>query len=138
MSVWTRELLKNLDLYVDEPARKKIMAACGEKCPYTHLTDAKLLEIKESSTNEDDFLRKLCDEWRLIKENDEFYVVFDQCYCPIAIDNVKDTSKTLCYCTVGNLHRKFKIGLEREVQIEIIKTILQGDNECRFHIRLKI
>ena len=32
---------------------------------------------------------------------------------------------------------KFKIGLERDVTVEMQKTILAGDDECRFYIDLK-
>lgn len=46
----------------------------------------------------------------------------------------KGASKTLCYCTLGNLKRKFTIGLDRPVDVVMEKTILAGDRECRFRI----
>ncbi len=137
MNTWIKELLKNLDDKVDEPTRKAIMSACGEKCPFTHLPDTKLLEIKVGSENEKEFLTSLCNLWRLKNENGQYYVVFDQCYCPLINENLEGTSQTLCFCTLGNIKRKFKIGLGREVRVEMQKTILAGDNECRFYIDLK-
>jgi hypothetical protein len=137
MNTWVKELLKNLDDKVDEATRKTIMGACGEKCPFTHLPDTKLLEIKAESKNEKEFLTSLCNLWRLKNENGQYYVVFDQCYCPLVNENLEGTSQTLCFCTVGNIKHKFKIGLGREVRIEMQKTILAGDDECRFYIDLK-
>jgi hypothetical protein len=137
MITWIKELLKNIDENVDETTKKKILGGCGEKCPFTHLKDEKLLEIKKGSTNDIEFLNKLCDQWRIVIEDGEYYVVFDQCYCPLVKEDVKGVSKTLCYCTLGNLKHKFKIGLDQEAEIDMLKSVLAGDDECRFHINLK-
>jgi hypothetical protein len=137
MSVWIKELLKNLDEYVDEPIRKKIMGACGEKCPFTHLSEGKLIEIKNASKNENEFLKALCQQWHLKNEDGEYFVVFDQCYCPLVNEDIKGASKTLCYCTLGNIKRKFAIGLGREVDVIMENAILAGDKECRFYIKLE-
>lgn len=137
MSVWIKELLKNLDEKVDTPTRKSILGACGEKCPFTHLPDDKLLKIKSDSKDENEFLEKLSDQWRLKNENDKYYVIFDKCYCPLVNEDLEGTSQSLCFCTLGNIKRKFKIGLGREVVVEMQKTILAGDDECRFYINLR-
>lgn len=136
MNIWVKELLKNIDEKVDETTRKAIMGACGEKCPFTHLPDEKLLEFKRKSKNETEFLNNLCKHWHLNNQNGQYYVIFDQCYCPLVNENIEGASQTLCFCTLGNIRRKFKIGLEREVRVEMQKTILAGDNECRFYIEL--
>lgn len=137
MANWVKELLRNLDQHVDDETKKKILGACGEKCPFTHLTDEKLLEIKSNSANDTDFLNNLCKEWRMVKEGGEYYVVFDQCYCPLVNDDLQGTSESLCLCTLGNLEKKFAIGLEQEATVHMLKTILKGDSECRFHIQLQ-
>ncbi len=137
MTIWIKELLKNLDEKVDTPTIKSILGACGEKCPFTHLPDDKLVKIKNESKDENEFLEKLSDLWRLKKECGKYYVVFDKCYCPLVNEDLEGTSKSLCFCTLGNIKRKFKIGLERDVVVEMQKTILAGDNECRFYIDLR-
>lgn len=63
MNIWIKELLKNLDGHVDENKKIEIMEACGEECPFTHLTDEKLLEIKKESKDETDFLEQLARQW---------------------------------------------------------------------------
>lgn len=136
INIWIKQLLKNLDEHVDEATRKRIMESCGEKCPFTHLPDDKLNKIKENSQSEEEFLEHLCFQWRLKKEDGEYFVVFDQCYCPLVNEDIQGVSKTLCSCTLGNIKRKFAIGLGREVDVLMEKSILAGDNECRFHIKL--
>ncbi|NIP26674.1 MAG: hypothetical protein GWN55_06520 [Phycisphaerae bacterium] len=136
VATWVKELLKGLDSQVDENAKKTIMAACGEKCPFTHLTDSRLMEIRNKSESEREFLANLCNEWRLRNEKGQHFVVFDQCYCPLVNEDLKGASKTLCYCTEGNLKHKFRLALGREVEVETQKTILRGHDECRFLIKV--
>lgn len=137
MTSWIKELLRNLDEHVDESTKEKILRACGEKCPFTHLSDERLMEIKASSKTDTDFLNNLCSQWRMVNEEGQFYVVFDQCYCPMVSEDIQGVSKTLCYCTLGNLKHKFSTGLDQEFEIEMLRSILAGDTECRFHLKLK-
>jgi predicted hydrocarbon binding protein len=136
MSVWVKELLKSLDKNVDESVKMSIMSDCGAKCPFTHFNDDKLLELKKESKSEEEFLTNLCRQWRLENKNGQYFVVFDQCYCPLVNEDTNGASKTLCYCTLGNIKHKFRLGLGKEVEIEMQKTVLAGDDECRFLIKI--
>ena len=122
MNVWIKELLNKLDSHVKEDKRIEIMEACGQKCPFTHLTDARLLDIKKKSLNETDFLERLSQQWHVKIEDGNIYVVFDTCYCPLVNKDISGVSATLCYCTQGNIKRKFKIGLGRDVDVCMEKT----------------
>ena len=134
MNVWIKELLKNLDKNLDENKKIVIMEACGEECPFTHLSDERLLEIKKNSKDEAEFIKQLSREWRVKIEDDNVYVVFDKCYCPLVNEDINGASKTLCYCTQGNIKKKFRLGLGREVKVLIEKSILAGDSECRIKV----
>ncbi len=134
MNVWIKELLRNLDKNLDENKKIAIMEACGEECPFTHLSDERLLEIKKNSKDEAEFIKQLSREWRVKIEDDNVYVVFDKCYCPLVNEDINGASKTLCYCTQGNIKKKFRLGLGREVKVLIEKSILAGDSECRIKV----
>ncbi len=134
MENWIKELLVNLDESVDEKTKQNIMEKCGTKCPFSHMPNSKLIELRKDAKTETEFLEKLCEIWRLKKENNQYYIIFDQCYCPLVQKDPKNASKTMCYCTLGSLKNKFKISLGREVDIEIQKTVLAGDEECKFKI----
>lgn len=135
-TIWVKELLENMNAFADSPTIAKILGACGAKCSFTHLPDEKLLAIKAASKNKIEFLENLCKQWRLKKENGQYFVVFDQCYCPLVSETPEGASKSLCYCTLGNLRHKFRIGLGQEVEVEMQKTILAGDDECCFLIKI--
>lgn len=136
MKQWITELLTNLDDAVDEKTKQTILEKCGTKCPYSHMADSTLLELRNNAKNEREFLNKLCEIWRLKKENNKYFVVFDQCYCPLVNEDIKNASKTMCYCTLGSLKHKFKISLGRSVEVIMHKTVLAGDKECRFEINI--
>lgn len=137
MEHWIKELLANLDETVDEYTKRKILEKCGSKCPFSHMPDEQLLTLRNQAKNEQEFLDKLCDIWRLRKENGQYYVVFDQCYCPLVNKDMHNAIKTMCYCTLGSLKHKFKISLGRDIHIDMQKTVLAGDNECKFLIKIK-
>ena len=134
MNRWVKALLKNLDDYVDENTKIRVMEGVGESCPFTHLNDEKLIVLKANAIDEKDFLNRLAEQWRVVMEGNDVFVVFDQCYCPMVNQDIKGVSETMCYCTMGNIKRKFRIGLDREVGVKMEKTIIAGDGECRFRI----
>lgn len=136
MGIWINELLKNLEKYVDEPTRIRILAGCGAKCPYTYLTEDKVKEMGESCGSEAEFLDMLCERWFLEKEGESYVVVYDHCPCPLVNDDIEGAQKTMCYCTYGNIKRKLAIGLGREVEVTMEGTILGGNKECRFRVEL--
>jgi hypothetical protein len=136
MEHWINELRNNLDEHVDEVSKQKILEKCGPKCPFSHMPNEKLLELRKQSKNEQDFLEKLSNSWHLKKENNQYFIIFDQCYCPLVNKDILNASKTMCYCTLRSLKHKFKISLGRDVEIKMLKTVLNGDAECRFKIEI--
>ena len=136
MDNWIKELLTNFDEHVDEASKQKILENCGPKCPFSHMPNNKLLELRNHSKDEQDFLDNLSNSWHLFKENNQYFVIFDKCYCPLVNKDIEHSSKTMCYCTLGSLKFKFKISLGRDVNIEMLKTVLNGDDECRFKINI--
>ncbi len=134
MEHWIQELLVSLDEHVDDAAKQKILEKCGPKCPFSHMPNEKLLELRDQSCDEKDFLEKLSNSWHLKMENDTYFVVFDQCYCPLVNNDIHNSSDTMCFCTLGSLKHKFKISLGRDIEIKMLKTVLRGDDECRFEV----
>jgi predicted hydrocarbon binding protein len=136
MEHWIKELLNNLDSSLDEEKRQSIIEKCGPKCPFSHMPNDELMKLRNASKTEKQFLEKLSKRWHLKHVNSEYYVVFDKCYCPLMQNDLENASKTMCYCTLGSLKHKFKISLGREVEVEMLKTVLAGDDECKFKIKV--
>lgn len=131
---WIRELLSNLDNFVEEKTKQKILEQCGTKCPYSHMPEERIIELRNEAESERDFLERLCAVWHLSNEEGEYHVIFDQCYCPLVNSDPHNISKTMCYCTLGNLKHKFTLSLGREIEVEMQQTILAGDDICKFKI----
>lgn len=136
MSIWINTLLSELNKQGDEKAKQLYLEACGQSCPFTHMPNDRLLELRKQAKTEQAFLELLKVHWRLVEEEGAYYIVFDQCYCPLVRQFPERVSPDLCFCTLGNLKYKFKISLGREVPIEMQKTVLAGDDECRFLVRI--
>lgn len=62
------------------------------------------------------------------------------CHCPFAREAVKagrkDISGRFCYCSAGFAKFPFEVILDQELKIKVLKSILQGDDVCRFAIDL--
>ena len=134
MDDWITQLLTSLDNFADEKTKQNILEKCGTKCPFSHMPDSELLELRNKAETEQEFLNQLCNIWRLHKQNSRYFVIFDQCYCPLVNKDAENASKTMCYCTLGSLKHKFKISLGRDIDVEMQKTVLSGDDECKFEI----
>ncbi len=133
---WIKELINTQARHVSKPTLKKIMGACGEKCPFSRLTDEKVKDMRNNSESESDFLDSLCKEWRLNREDEKYFVIFDKCSCPLVSQDTNKTSKALCYCTLGKIKRKLALGLGRYVDVAMEGSILAGDRECRFLVKI--
>lgn len=136
VEIWIKTLLTTLDDELDEEKKQAIIETCGANCPFTHLPDEKLLALKEQADSEEAFLELLARHWRLEKRAGNYYLVFDRCYCPLVENNPTGASQTLCYCTLGNIKHKLMLGLGKEVEVVMEKTVLGGDHECRFLLKL--
>lgn len=61
------------------------------------------------------------------------------CHCPRIRDVLKTSetiSPTYCYCGAGFYRGIWEEILQRPVEIELLETVLKGDQVCRFAIRL--
>lgn len=131
--IWVQNILKAIESQCSEEQARKIMTNCGEHCPFSHMPDEELLELKEQSSSEKELLDLLTEYWRLHRDGEKYYIIFDQCFCPMVMEN---TSSVLCFCTLGSLKKKFKLALDRDVDITMETTILRGDPRCRFQIHV--
>ncbi len=59
------------------------------------------------------------------------------CFCPL-IRNHLDAGMpiTFCYCGAGWYRQQWEGAVDKPVQIEIVESLLQGDERCTFAIRL--
>jgi effector-binding domain-containing protein len=59
------------------------------------------------------------------------------CFCPIVRNRLdQGMSTTFCYCGSGWFRRQWEGALGKPVRIEIVKSIVKGDDVCQFAIHL--
>jgi effector-binding domain-containing protein len=59
------------------------------------------------------------------------------CFCPIVRDRLdQGMSTTFCYCGSGWFRRQWEGALGRSMRIEIVQSIVKGDEVCQFAIHL--
>lgn len=133
---WIESLMANMDAKVDEETRVKILENCGRSCiPTSFLKKAR--SCQEKSEDLDDFLERLGKIWNHLKrEGGDIYVEYDKCYCPLVKTFPGELSSSWCNCSRGWLLELFESALGRPVGVELEKSIRQGDDICRFKIRL--
>jgi effector-binding domain-containing protein len=59
------------------------------------------------------------------------------CFCPLIRANLEEgIPLTFCYCGAGWYRQQWEGAIGKPVTIEIVKSILKGDDRCEFAIRL--
>ena len=59
------------------------------------------------------------------------------CFCPLVRDRLDDgMSTTFCYCGSGWFRRQWEFATGLPVSIEIVRSVLKGDDACEFAVTL--
>lgn len=133
---WIKTLMESLEELVDEEAKVKVLENCGRNCISRSMIK-KAQKCYENAKNIDDFLDKLSQVWRhLQRDKDEVYIVYPKCYCSLVKDYPGKLSPFFCNCSRGWIKELFESALKRPVDVELEKSIRQGDDICRFKVHL--
>lgn len=154
---WMTQAMDKLDERVpDEETKIKILTECSCQCYEEHLELFKaeykkskdidrLLEVMHGKV----FLVKpvregnvvyitkaprFPDEHRVAKTPEEKRYYF--CHCDYVRAVAGKISRIYCYCGAGWCKRIWEAVLERPVRVDIEKSVLQGDDICRFAVFL--
>ena len=132
-------LMDVLDAETEKGVREQLMEECGRTCiGRTTLERASKLQL--TSTGMDDLLEKLNQAHigggHLHREGDAIQASYDRCYCGSVGGNTEPFSSTYCHCSCGWYRQLFEHLLGRQVEVELLDSIVQGAQSCRFVIRI--
>ncbi len=149
VDAWMPRFFKVLDEHVDEPTRRRLMAANGKACYSAFRPDQK--PRAEPAT------RERIAEWVATRGKDEGYrmegdVITTEftssaetgkdspehiCLCPAAeSQSSKTISPTFCWCSVGYVKEMHERVFGRPVNVELVESVLLGQPRCKFKITL--
>jgi effector-binding domain-containing protein len=62
------------------------------------------------------------------------------CFCPLIRDHLEDgtLSDTFCYCSSGWERQQWEGAIGQPVRVEVVKSLLRGDDCCQFAIQLPV
>lgn len=134
------EIMDMLDRQVSEETRRSIMEACGRRCLGASVLE-KACRLQREAQDLDDLLSRLNDVHigggYLQREGNVIHATYDRCYCGSVSNAREPFSATYCYCSCGWYRQFFETLLDRSVEVELLSSIIQGDERCRFLIRIQ-
>jgi hypothetical protein len=140
-AAWVKEMVGRLEANVSPDQYLKIMQDCGRKC--FGPTHRKLVrKIWNESKSINGFLNKLNEKGigggRLTLGNSNIITGgYDKCYCGLVKKTNKPfPTKTYCHCSSGWYRQLFEAAWEREVQVELLQSIITGAKTCEFIIHI--
>jgi hypothetical protein len=75
-----------------------------------------------------------------LAEKDPTLKGYYACHCPWAREALKNKavklSETFCYCSAGFHKKAFEVIFEQQLKVDVLESILQGNDRCRFAIHL--
>lgn len=95
-------------------------------------------KIYKKSEILDEFLDKFGRVYEnLHREGDKVCIIYPKCYCP-NVNKIPQgkLSATYCNCSRGWVKTLFEGALGRQVEVIMEKTIINGDEQCKFRIVL--
>lgn len=134
---WITTLITGLNEHVDEETRAKILEQCGRQCQSPAFIK-KAKSVYEKSKNTDEFIEKLAQTYKhLHRQGDKIYIIYPRCYCPQVNKIPKGKlSATYCNCSRGWAKALFEGALGKPVEVKMEKSIINGNDQCKFRIIL--
>jgi predicted hydrocarbon binding protein/effector-binding domain-containing protein len=162
---WVKTAVERLDATIAEELRREIMAGCAHIFPQERIQQLRaqferlgdidrLIEFmgRDRSLGEQSYYGLPRREGDIIYETknpqnpkgyrearNEVEKRAQYCHCPIiktAIRSGVQISSTYCYCGSGWYRRLWNGIMGQPVRVEVVKTVLQGDDVCTFAIHL--
>lgn len=134
---WITALMDGLNQNVDEKTLAVILEQCGGQCQSQRFVK-KARDIYQKSKSTDEFLKRLEQTYKhLHREGGKVYIVYPKCYCS-QVNKIPrgKLSGTYCNCSRGWAKALFEGTMGRPVEVIMEKSIINGDDQCKFRIAL--
>ncbi|MBN2520732.1 MAG: hypothetical protein JXB17_09530 [Bacteroidales bacterium] len=131
------KLIDILNSNLDETGKNEILEELGRECAKEGID-----HIIKFKGDIEGFLKNIEEQWvekvEFNKESNEIKIFDkkrDSCYCPFVDKAI--TSKDFCNCSIGWQKAIYETILGKEVDVEILSSVLRGGEGCSFVIKIK-
>ncbi|NHJ38812.1 MAG: hypothetical protein FK731_02185 [Asgard group archaeon] len=165
---WVKGAIEKIDKLVDKETGKKILLSCCDVFPKTRIKPMKEKYLETSSIDAVLELMHKDSSWgglsyyeypyrkgntiyvtknpfnpkKYEETKDENMKKYYYCHCGLVKNSLKSgntkISPIFCYCGAGWYKTLWEGIIEKPVEIEVLQSVVQGDNCCEFAIRLPI
>jgi predicted hydrocarbon binding protein len=134
---WIATLMDGLAKNIDEKTLAMVLEKCGRQCQSQGFVK-KARSIYQKSNSTEEFLEKLGQIYKHLQvEGNKVYIVYPRCYCSQVNKIPKGKlSGTYCNCSRGWAKALFEGALGKPVEVNMEKSIVNGDDQCKFRIIL--
>jgi len=135
-------LLQMKELKIDQSAR--VIENCGRECLKLSGVVEKIEKLRNSVKDKND-LKLLFKSYKeklyqnrpnLYKKDMDIYLEYQKCGCGMVTEGAV-TNPFLCNCTIGYTKQIFETLFDRPVKVELLESILNGDNICKQKITIE-
>ena len=133
-------MMQLLDQNVNEATRQRIMETCGRQCIGASTLE-KAKRFLRDAPDLDGWLAHLNEAHigggHLRREGNIIHAVYDRCYCGSVSKARERISNTYCRCSCGWYRQLFETLLGQPVQVELLGSIISGEECCQFLIYIQ-
>jgi hypothetical protein len=133
-----RDLMMALEAEAGTEVGRTIMQRCA--CIGPGVID-KALALQQEAGDLEDLLARLnavhIGGGHLRLEGDVIHAAYDHCYCSSVNQTTVPVPATYCACSCGWYGRLFEALLGQPVEVELLSSMIQGDAQCGFAIRVQ-
>ena len=154
---WVGEMVERMDSLLDEKQKYEVLSCCADKFPVERIKN--LRGIFERNHSVDEVLAAVQADryWYAHPKREGNLIIetklpYDEeahakaktdeerrkaaCHCSMIRDNMDGLSPTYCYCGAGWYRQLWEGVLGRQLEIDLVKTVVRGDDVCQFAIHL--
>jgi predicted hydrocarbon binding protein len=136
---YLNKVMMNIEDKIGSNQLRMIMEKCGMECiGKSVLEKAKNIYKKNSSIDTfiDELNKNHIGGGYLKLNGNIIEAVYDKCYCGSVSKTRQTVSINYCYCSTGWYKRLFEEIFDKEVKVEIMQSIINGADSCKFNIYL--
>lgn len=137
---WTNTIIEELEKHGE--IGKDILRTCGRGCfDLSGMAEglkgyeAELANITNIEELVDLLNKTIFNKYKVSVDNDNILIDYglNQCMCPIVMDG-EITNSFMCNCSCGFTKELFSTIFGKEVEVEIVESVLSGADSCKHQV----